>query len=66
MTQHQTESQFIFTLKLSVFVCLFSRAAGQRGRACDAAGLQHGESSLFKVAEEPKSAAAGGRTHRVV
>lgn len=32
----------------------------------DDAGLQHGESSLVEVAEEPKPAAAGGRTHRVV
>lgn len=45
--------------------CVF-RDSGQRGRPHDDAGLEHGEGSLLEVAEESRSAAAGGRAHRVV
>lgn len=46
-------------------LCVYYRP-GKWGHTHDDAGLQHGESSLVEVAEEPKPAAAGGRAHRVV
>ncbi len=55
-----------FFLRLNFLLCVRRRAAGQRGHTRDDAGLQHGQSSLSEVAEEPTPAAAGGRTHRVV
>lgn len=54
-----------YSRKFYLYVCVL-RSAGQRGRACDDAGLQHGESSLSEMAEEPNPAPAGGRAHRVV
>ena len=46
--------------------CVCGRGPGQRGRACDAGRLQHGEGAFVALAEEPDPAAAGGRGHRVV
>ena len=50
----------------SVYHDVCCRCAGQRGRPCDARGLQHGEGALVPLAEEPDPAVAGGRGHRVV